>query len=129
MLFDIQKELKIYEVVEDIEEAPAEEAGDDGASEGDASASAPAARRGGRAALDLRSITSISTREDALYMLELVSNYFRTAEPSSPLPMLIDRARRLSAMDFMQILRNLAPDGLNQAQNIAGPQDEDGGYG
>ena len=127
MLFDIQKELKAYETVEAPEEEAVEEASASGGDDGGAGAGP--GRRASRGALDLRSVTSISTREDALYMLELVSNYFRAAEPSSPLPMLIDRARRLSAMDFMQILRNLAPDGLNQAQNIAGPQDEDGGYG
>jgi type VI secretion system protein ImpA len=37
--------------------------------------------------------------------------------------MLIDRARRLSSMEFMDILRDLAPDGLMQAQNIAGQQE------
>jgi len=130
MLFDIQKELKAYEVLDTPEEEAADEAGAFGGADGGETApSALSGRRGTRGALDLRSVTSISTREDALYMLELVSNYFRAAEPSSPLPILIDRARRLSAMDFMQILRNLAPDGVSQVQNIAGPQDEDGGYG
>ena len=57
--------------------------------------------------------------------LNRASAYFRTNEPSSPLPMLIDRARRLSEMGFMDILRDLAPDGLmpealKLARSIAG---------
>lgn len=76
-----------------------------------------AVERGGG---NIRSITAISRREDALYVLELASSYYREHEPSSPLPLLIDRARRLAAMDFMDILRDLAPDGLGQAQLLAG---------
>jgi type VI secretion system protein ImpA len=122
MLLDIQKELKFFEVAAD--EPPAEEAAaeaDDGQG-GDSETSAPAARRGGgRGGMNIRSVSSVTTRDDALYLLELASSYFRSYEPSSPLPMLIDRARRLSAMDFMDILRDLAPDGVTQAQIVAGP--------
>ena len=64
-----------------------------------------------------RSITAFTSREDALYVLELASAYFRSQRPSSPLPLLIDRARRLAAMEFMDILRDLAPDGLSAGPN------------
>ena len=131
MLFDIQKELKAFEVVVDATPAEEEEAAgaddtagghDDGAAE-----AAPGARRGGaKPFLSIRSVSSVNSRDDALYLLELASSYFRAYEPSSPLPMLIDRARRLSAMDFMDILRDLAPDGVTQAQIVAGPP-ADGG--
>ena len=40
--------------------------------------------------------------------------------------MLIDRSRRLAGMDFMAILQDLAPDGIGQAQVVAGPQSEQG---
>ena len=69
-------------------------------------------------------IGPISTREDALYLLELVSTYFRSNEPSSPVPMLIDRAQRLARMEFLDILRDLAPEGLSQAETVAGPRPE-----
>ena len=69
-------------------------------------------------------IGPISTREDALYLLELVSIYFRSNEPSSPVPMLIDRAQRLARMEFLDILRDLAPEGLSQAETVAGPRPE-----
>jgi type VI secretion system protein ImpA len=80
--------------------------------------SAAAAPRG--SPIGVRSIPVIDTREDALYCMELASAYFRTHEPSSPIPMLIGRAARLASMEFLDILRDLAPDGLAQAQTVTG---------
>jgi type VI secretion system protein ImpA len=66
----------------------------------------------------------ITTRADAMRLLDLVCQYYRSYEPSSPLPILLERARRLADKDFMEILRDLAPDGLAQAQTIAGTREE-----
>ena len=66
----------------------------------------------------------LGSRDDALHALELAAAYFRQHEPSSPLPLLIDRAKRLAPLPFMEILRDLAPDGLLQAQTIAGTSGE-----
>ena len=74
----------------------------------------------GRSVMSVQSIVAINNRDDALHALELASSYFRNHEPSSPLPLLIDRARRLAPMPFLDIVRDLAPDGLMQALNIAG---------
>jgi type VI secretion system protein ImpA len=127
---DIQRMLRRFEPKAD---APEEEAGEADAGGGDSGGEyaggddegggevrVRVSRRGG---IDIRSITAVGKRDDAIYLLELASAYFRNNEPSSPLPMLIDRARRLSSMEFMDILRDLAPDGLMQAQNIAGQQE------
>ena len=125
VLLDIQKELKVFEVAVD---APADaepdaepQAGPGGAAGYTETASQAGRSAGARGGLSIRSISSVSNRDDALYLLELASSYFRSSEPSSPLPMLIDRARRLSTMDFMDILRDLAPDGVTQAQIVTGP--------
>ncbi len=75
-------------------------------------------------AASLRSIAALTSRDDALRALELAAAFFRANEPSSPLPLLIDRACRLATLPFMDILRDLAPDGLQQAQVIAGPQQD-----
>ena len=66
------------------------------------------------------SLTAIQTRADALRLLDLVCEYYEKAEPSSPLPLLIARARRLADMPFLDILRDLAPDGLGQARMNTG---------
>ena len=68
----------------------------------------------------IQSIAALSSRDDALHALELAAAYFRANEPSSPLPLLIDRAKRLAPLPFLEILRDLAPDGLLQAQNVIG---------
>ena len=41
-------------------------------------------------------------------------------EPSSPLPLLIGRALRLADKGFLDILRDMAPDGVTQAERIVG---------
>lgn len=62
----------------------------------------------------------IRSREDAARMMDKISEYFRKNEPSSPVPLLMNRAKRLSSLGFMEILKDIAPDGLRQAQNIGG---------
>lgn len=105
---------------------PPADAQESGAADEDAPADGPApARPAGRRFASIRALTALESRDDALYALTLASAYFRDHEPSSPLPLLIDRATRLSAMPFLEILRDLAPDGLQQAQMVAGTPPED----
>jgi len=66
----------------------------------------------------------ISTREDAIRMMDKISEYFQRNEPSSPVPLLMQRAKRLVSKNFMDILRDMAPDGVPQAENIGGIHDE-----
>ncbi len=88
-----------------------------------ADAEAPATSRPA-AGVSVAALTSVATRADALRLLDLVCQYYERHEPSSPLPLLIERARRLADKNFLDILRDLAPDGLSQAQTIAGARDE-----
>ncbi|MFD1200023.1 type VI secretion system protein TssA [Brucella gallinifaecis] len=62
----------------------------------------------------------IESRDDAQLMLDRVKNYFCLHEPSHPAPLMIERVQRLIALDFMQIIHELAPDGLNQLKIILG---------
>ncbi|KFK97909.1 MULTISPECIES: type VI secretion system protein TssA [unclassified Serratia (in: enterobacteria)] len=62
----------------------------------------------------------IQSRDDARLMLDKVKHYFNTHEPSHPAPLMIDRVQRLLTLDFMQIVRDLAPDGLSQVETILG---------
>jgi type VI secretion system protein ImpA len=51
--------------------------------------------------------------------------YFRRNEPSSPIPLFVDRAKRLVAKDFLEVLADIAPDALAQARVAGGvPQPE-----
>jgi type VI secretion system protein ImpA len=58
-----------------------------------------------------------------MLLLDLVRAYYERYEPSSPLPLLLNRVRRLADMSFIDILRDIAPDGLHQAQIVIGAGD------
>jgi len=66
----------------------------------------------------------IRSREDVVRVLDKACEYFERHEPSSPVPLLLRRAKRLVSKDFMEILRDLAPDGVSQAENIGGTSNE-----
>jgi type VI secretion system protein ImpA len=93
-------------------DAPAAEAagGDDGG--------APAAGGGNRAAPISGAIAS---RADVVKMLDKLLEYYRNHEPSSPLPLLLERSKRLVSKNFMEIMEDLAPDGMAQLHVIKGP--------
>ena len=52
---------------------------------------------------------SVQSRSQAIALLNEVQRFFRTAEPSSPVPMLCERARALAERDFMGVLRDVLP--------------------
>lgn len=62
----------------------------------------------------------IASREDAIRMLERVCEWIERNEPSHPAPLLIKRAQRLMTKNFFEIIRDLAPDGLDSVEKIAG---------
>jgi type VI secretion system protein ImpA len=51
----------------------------------------------------------VTSRAQAIALLEQVQRFFRHAEPSSPVPMLCDRARALAERDFMAVLKEVLP--------------------
>jgi type VI secretion system protein ImpA len=51
----------------------------------------------------------VTSRAQAVALLDMVQRYFRLSEPSSPVPMLCDRARALAERDFMGVLRDVLP--------------------
>lgn len=73
-----------------------------------------------------KSITGlINNNQDVIKTLNLVCEYYRKNEPSSPVPLLIERAIRLVGKSFMDALKDIAPDGVDQAKIISGRQDEE----
>jgi type VI secretion system protein ImpA len=62
----------------------------------------------------------ISRREDVVRMIERICGYYVRVEPSSPVPLLLQRAKRLVTMDFVEIVRDLADQGLPQVGSVAG---------
>ena len=64
----------------------------------------------------------IRSRKDAVRQLELACQYLEQNEPTNPAPLLIRRAIKVMEMSFMDIVKNMAPDGLNQAMFITGAE-------
>ena len=50
-----------------------------------------------------------TSRAEAQALLVEVSSFYRAAEPTNPIPMLLDRARALMPLDFMSLLKEIAP--------------------
>lgn len=67
---------------------------------------------------------TISSRGDVIRTLDLICDYYARHEPSSPLPILLRRAKRLVDKDFMAIVRDLTPGGVSEAESIAGREED-----
>ena len=92
---------------------PVEAEADDEAPIGDRSNAAPRRRSGGLPG-------SIATPDDARAALDQVIDYFERAEPSSPVPIILERAKRLVGADFMTIMKDMAPAGVDSVMMIGG---------
>ncbi len=64
--------------------------------------------------------SGIENRSDVLEALSKITKYYSQYEPSSPVPILVERTKKLVTMDFMSIMKELSPDGVKQVELIAG---------
>lgn len=67
---------------------------------------------------------AIRSRQDAMRALDAVAEFFRQTEPASPVPMFLERAKRLVGKNFLEVLADVAPDALAQARAAGGVRDE-----
>jgi type VI secretion system protein ImpA len=67
----------------------------------------------------------INSREDVIRVLDKICSYYQRYEPSSPIPILLQRSKRLVSATFLDIVRDLAPDGLTQVENLRGKDTTD----
>lgn len=67
---------------------------------------------------------TIQSRADVLKALDLICDFYRQNEPSSPVPLILQRAHRLVDKDFLSIMTDLTPDALQQLQVITGKSDK-----
>lgn len=66
-------------------------------------------------------LDQIASRDDVVRAIDRICDYYARHEPSSPVPLLLQRARRLATGSFMDIVRDLAPDALAQIEKVCGP--------
>jgi len=64
----------------------------------------------------------INSREDVIRVLDKACDFFKRNEPSSPVPLLLKRAQGLMSKEFLEIVRDLAPGGVQEVEKIRGPE-------
>lgn len=65
----------------------------------------------------------IHSRADVIRMLDRICGYYQRNEPASPVPLLLERAKRLVPKNFFEVLEDLAPDGMAQLLMVSGPRE------
>lgn len=87
--------------------------------------SADAAQGGGGGPVQAGGGGAINSQQDVRNTLDRLIAYYERAEPSSPVPMLLERAKRLVGADFYTIIKDMAPDGRSNVQTVGGLSDDD----
>jgi type VI secretion system protein ImpA len=116
----LQSDLK--EILRHLEDCAARRAGEavaEEGGEGDAAAGG-GARAGGGAPGAIRS------RQDVIKALDAICMFYRDAEPSSPVPILLNRAKRMVNRTFLEILRDMTPSGVSEAEVFVGQEEQSG---
>lgn len=99
------------------DEAEAADAATDGAADGGAEAGGGA----GNAGAARRGLSgSVTTRDDAVRAIDMVCEFLERTEPTNPAPLLLRRARRMINRNFLQLMKELAPDALAEVARVMG---------
>lgn len=67
----------------------------------------------------------LTSRSDVERCFDLILSYYQECEPSSPVPILVSRAKKLVNSDFLDIVKDIFPDALDQVQKLGGVSDSD----
>ncbi len=62
----------------------------------------------------------VNTREDVIKCIDRICQYYERHEPSSPVPLVLGRAKKMVTMDFMEIMKDVSPDSVQQIMHLAG---------
>lgn len=68
---------------------------------------------------------AINTSTDVMNAIDRIMAYYEKHEPSSPVPILLARAKKLVNADFMTIVKDMAPGGVDNVNLIGGFEEED----
>jgi type VI secretion system protein ImpA len=98
----------------------------------DSEASASEQQNGDSVSVNTATSTSFSgtnmkltSRNDVERCFGLILSYYQECEPSSPVPILVSRAKKLVNSDFLDIVRDIFPDALEQVQKLGGISDSE----
>jgi type VI secretion system protein ImpA len=69
----------------------------------------------------------VASRADVVETLQKLCDWLDSNEPTNPVQLVLRRAQRMMGMNFLELMQDLAPDGLEQAEKIVGeklPRDD-----
>ena len=69
---------------------------------------------------------AINSPVDVQNAIDRIIAYYQRSEPSSPVPILLERAKRLVGADFLSIMKDMAPLGVENVNLVGGIEEEDG---
>lgn len=92
---------------------------DDDTSDSTANDDEPAPRRS-RSRTGAGGLGSVESREDAVRAIGLICNYLERSEPTNPAANLLRRAQRLIDRNFLQLVREFAPEAVGEVARILG---------
>lgn len=98
------------------DDAGAESSDAAGAGAADGAEGRPARQAGARAGLS----GGIESRADALRAIDMVCEFLERTEPTNPAQLLLRRARKLVNKNFVELVRELAPESLNEVARVMG---------
>ena len=62
----------------------------------------------------------VNSQSDVLKSIDKICKYYEKNEPSSPVPLVLNRAKKLVTMDFMEIMKDMSPDTVHSIMSLAG---------
>ena len=60
----------------------------------------------------------IDSRDDVVRAMDAIADYYRRKEPSSPVPVMLQRVRQWVTLDFLAILEDIAPGSMDDAKRV-----------
>ncbi|MEM6676364.1 MAG: type VI secretion system ImpA family N-terminal domain-containing protein [Pseudomonadota bacterium] len=66
----------------------------------------------------------VNSREDAMAAIDRIIEFFERTEPSSPIPHVARRLRRMIPMTFLELMEEVAPSGVKEFRSLAGLKPE-----
>lgn len=67
---------------------------------------------------------AVNSRKDVERCLDMIIDFYERTEPSSPIPHLARRMRKMVPMNFIQLMEEIAPGGMKEFRNVAGVDDK-----
>jgi type VI secretion system protein ImpA len=67
---------------------------------------------------------TVNSRRDVERCLDMIIDFYERTEPSSPIPHLVRRVRKMVPMNFVQLMEEIAPGGMKEFRNVAGVVDD-----